>query len=283
MALVEPTKKGGRYTIKEREHRRVQVYQLYFEEKKHAAEIAKLLGVHRNTITDDISYWRSQIVSEINIQDFAAKMKIQIQKVEMQRDRFLELLEDADVDTKFKIEKSISDIDNALIQHYFKMIQSKKPTEPTIEIDESEIKELIRNLVMQENYKKTYSENELKFHFIHKTKCNMKHAERLLEKMIIEGLSLCRETEAKPDFFKSIAGDYSFTYNLVKFANMRGHITEDELSEILTKRVELEVEIEKIDKIEERLIQKYGEKSQWPEEILEKFEAEEFDDPDILE
>lgn len=265
MALVESAKKGGRYTIKEKEERRIQVYHLHFEENKSAVKIAELLDVNRNTINEDIRYWHSQVASEINAQDLTTKMIKQIQRMEMQRDRLLDSLEDANFDEKFRLEKFISDIDNKLMQYYSKMILSGKTTLgsiPTDEIDENEIKELVRGLVLQEGLEELYSENDLKFHFIRETKCNMKHAEDLLERMIQDGLYLCRQIEAKRDYVRSLSGDHSSTYNLEKFANMRGYVTSDELFKIMNKRLKLEADIRKLDEIEEKLIQKYGEKSQ---------------------
>jgi len=118
MSLTESTKKGGRYTVKEQEERRIQVYHLHFEENKSAVKIAQLLDVNRNTINGDITYWHYQLASEINAQNISAKMTKQIQRMEMQRDRLLEFLEDADFDNKFRIEKFISEIYNKLMQYY---------------------------------------------------------------------------------------------------------------------------------------------------------------------
>jgi len=53
---IKPEKKGGPYSKKEQEERKIQVYHLHFEENKSAVEIAELLNVNRNTINDDIKY-----------------------------------------------------------------------------------------------------------------------------------------------------------------------------------------------------------------------------------
>ncbi|PBO84241.1 MAG: hypothetical protein COA77_10585 [Thaumarchaeota archaeon] len=279
MALVEPHKKGGRYTIQEKEERRIQVYHLHFEENKSAVKISELLGVSRNTINDDISYWHSQLAHEFNAQDITAKMTKQIQGREMQRDRLLKNLEGVDLDEKLKIEKDISEIDDKLMQYYSKMILSGNTTlDPTVKIDgidEDEIKELVRDLIFQEGLEELHSENDLKFHFIRETKCNVKHAENLLERMLSDGLVLCRQIETERGYFKSISGDYSFTYNLERFANLRGYVTENELYEILNRRSNIKIDNYKMDKIEIKLNEKYGDKTQWPDELLEKFESEE--------
>jgi len=62
--------------------------------------------------------------------------------------------------------------------------------------------------------------------------------------------------ETKRDYFKSLTCDHSFTYNLEKFANLRGCTSMDELFEIMKKRTKLEDDIEKMNAIEEKLIQK---------------------------
>ena len=282
MALVESIKKGGRYTIKEQEERRIQVYHLHFEENRTAVKIAELLGVNRNTINDDIRYWHSQLSHEFNAQNITAKMTKQIQRIEMQRDRLLEYLDTASSDEKYRIEKFISEIDNKLMHHYSKMILSGRTIlEPSIkleEIDENQIKELVRWLILSDDSKEVYSGNDLKFYFIYKIKCDIKHAENILEKMKLDGLDLCIQKDSF-DYLRMISGDYSTTFNFEKFATMRGYVTVDELDQIVQKRLKLEAEIEKEKKdFEEKFIQKYGsDQSKWSPEILEMYENEQFE------
>ncbi len=287
MALVKPIKKGGRYTVKEQEERRIQVYHLHFEENRSAVKISELLDVNRNTINGDIAYWHSQLAHEFNAQNIPAKMTKQIQRMEMQRDRLLEFLDDASLDEKFKIEKFISDIDHKLMQYYSKMIQSgMKTLEPTVkvdDIDENEIKELVRGLIFSGGLEELYSENDLKFHFIRETKCDVNHAENLLAKMIGDGLVLCKQTKMTMNYLSSLSGDLSQTYNLEKFAGLRGYVTTNELFQIIQKRAKIEADVEKMDEIEEKLIQKHGDKSEWPEGLLDKFESGELDDSILLE
>jgi len=115
MAPAEPAKKGGRYTRKQQEERRIQVYHLHFEENKSAVKISELLGVNRNTINEDIAYWHSQLASEFNAQDITAKMTKQIQRMEIQRDRLVDELEEAKtLEERIRIEKFISYIDDRL-------------------------------------------------------------------------------------------------------------------------------------------------------------------------
>ena len=81
------------------------------------------------------------------------------------------------------------------------------------------------------------------------------------------------------NYLRSIASDYSTTFNFEKFATMRGYVTVDELDQIVQKRLKLEAEIEKEKKdFEEKFIQKYGsDQSKWSPEILEMYENEQFE------
>ena len=125
MALVESIKKGGRYTKKEQEERRLQVHYLHFVENKSAVEIAKLLNVNRNTINDDINFWYSQLSNKPNLINIVEKMIMQILKIEIQRHRFLEYLDEAEnLDETIRIEKLISELDSRLIQYYSKSIMN---------------------------------------------------------------------------------------------------------------------------------------------------------------
>ena len=287
MSQSESTKKGGRYTVKEKEERRIRVYHLHFEENKSAVKISQLLGVSRNTINDDITYWHSQLANEFKAQNLTSKMTKQIQRIELQRDRLMDYLENSDFSEKFKIEKFISEVDNKLVQCYSKMISSGTVTlEPTVkidEIDEDEIKKLVRDLLFQDDLEEYYSEHDLEFHFIKKTKCNMHHAENLLKRMLDDGLVLCRYNHTEWDYSRSVSGDITQIYDLEKFAYMRKYVTRDELFEIMNKRAKIERDIKNMKQAEQNLTEKYGEQSKWPEDLLEKFQSEKFEDLLLIE
>jgi len=286
MALSEQIKKGGRYTKKEQEERRLQVYHLHFEQEKPAVKIAELLNVNRNTINDDIRYWHQQLASEMNAQDISAKMTKQIQRMEIQRDRLLEDLEDAKgLEEIIKLEKFISDIDSKLIGVYSKMIiNGKQHLPPTIkinDIDEDEIKEFVHDLVLSDDNPSSedvYSENVLKFDFIRKKKCDVAYADRIIEKMKQDGLALCSQTTVGgTDFLSVLSQDYSATYNLGKFANLRGYVTIQEFATIMKKRIEIRRDMEKEEEREKRFIQKYGPIAQWSAKVQEMYDDSEYD------
>jgi len=222
----EQIKNGGPYTKREQEERKIQVYHLHFEENKSAVKIAELLSVNRNTINDDIRYWHLQLANEFKAQNLSAKMTKQIQRMEIQRDRLLDALEDAEsLAQKLSIEKFISEIDNRLVQVFSKMILSgKTELEPTVkleEINEDEIKDFTISLVKKRNYvfkSCNFSEEDIQYEIINLTKCDIDRARKFFRKMMDLGLGLCQDDD-----------DY-YMHNLQKFCIMREYVSKDELS-----------------------------------------------------
>ena len=290
MALVEQAKKGGRYTKREQEQRKIEVYHLHFEENKSAVKIAELLNVSRNTINEDIHYWHKQVASEFQAQDLTAKMRKQIQRMEIQRDRLLDDLEQAEsLDEKIRLERFISDIDNRLTLLFSKMIsQGITNLEPTANPEEAakedertelEIREFVRNLILEDEKSSPqdlYSEDYLEFEFIKRTKCKVVRAEEMIKKMKADGLSLCEASDDMDAKYMSTENDeFSTIYNLEKFANLRGYLNIDEFAEIVKKRVSILKKIEKEKKQkEEKFIEKYGPKAQWSTKVKEMFDED---------
>ena len=120
-------KKGGPYTKKEREERRLKVFHLHFEEKIAATKIAEMLDVHRNTIDEDISFWDQQLSHEFKPQDLTSKIIKQIHRMELQRDRLYEYFENAQgVGDELALERIISDIDIRLERLYSNMLKHEE-------------------------------------------------------------------------------------------------------------------------------------------------------------
>lgn len=291
MVLAEQVKKGGRYTKREQEERKLQVYHLHFEQNKPAVKIAELLNVNRNTINDDIIYWHQQLASEMNAQDITAKMTKQIQRMEIQRDRLLDDLEDAkNLDDKIKVERFISDIDNRLVQAFSKMIlsgmESLSPTVKLEEINEDDIKEFVRDLILGDenpDSKDVYSEDELKFEFIRRTKCDITHVSNVIKKMKQAGLVLCESSSIIGSSNLSMPfKDRSTKYDIGIFATLREYLTISEYSEIFRKRLKIRQENEDIEKERrEKFIEKYGPESQWSEKVEGMYDDFEYDDTSL--
>ncbi len=280
-------KKGVPYTKKEQEERKIEVYHLHFEENKSAVEIAELLNVNRNTINDNIKYWHRQLANEFKAQDLTAKMTKQIQRMEIQRDRLLDDLDEAEsFDEKIKLEKFVSDVDNRLGQLFSKMISSGKtilfPTVKLDEIDEDEIKEFVRDLVLEnvDPYNgEIHSEDQFKFDFIRMTKCNLKYVEMVVQKMQDLGLSICQAIKPYPNADYTSIGlnniDHSQEYDFGKFAYLCGYISPNEYAKVITERLKLKDELDLLDEKEEKFFQQYGsDQSKWTDEIKNKYYEE---------
>ncbi len=235
MALAEPVKKGGRYTKKEQEERRLKVYHLHLEEKIPAVKIAELLNVNRNNVNDDIEFWYSQLGNKSGSLDYNAQMTEHFLIMKIQRGRFLEYLDEAEtLDEKIRLEKLIMDIVYRLAQISSKAIDSRKenlssPIELE-DIDDEEIKKFVRSLIFSDielNNEKLYSEDSLKFEFIHKTKRDVSYADRVIKKMHEDGLNLCEKPHEESDHI-DMYPNQSKKYNLKRFASLKGYLSTKE-------------------------------------------------------
>jgi len=129
---------------------------------------------------------------------------------------------------KIRLEKQISEIDNKLAQFFSKAIFTGKEillqSANSKDIDDEEINEFVRYLLSSaiDNENNTlYSENQIQFKFILKTKCDIEYAKRILEKMKEGGLTLCMPpfNFQEPQLFQQ---DTSIKYEISLFAFLRG-------------------------------------------------------------
>jgi len=242
MALADSPKKGGRYTRKEQEERRLQVYQLYFKEKKSAVQIGEDLGINRNTISADIQFLHTQILQKSGGIDFEAMMNRTILEKKLEKERLLDCLEEAEtIDEKIKLEKFIFEIENWLVQFYSKALSRRKEKGPTKEfeiIKEADIHAFVTELIWDDfetGLVANYSEEMLKNRYIYSTKSNVKQAERAIQTMKDMGLKFCMNSKL-PILEKNEIVKASLGYDMVGFAAQRGYVTPDELDIIFTKQ-----------------------------------------------
>ncbi|MBM3910972.1 MAG: sigma-70 family RNA polymerase sigma factor [Thaumarchaeota archaeon] len=90
--VAEQVKKGGPYTKKEQDERRQEVFKLHFEKGYSAIKISEMLNVNRNTINEDIKYWRSELAEELN-HDVVTWAIEQFHSFESQKNRLVDQLE----------------------------------------------------------------------------------------------------------------------------------------------------------------------------------------------
>lgn len=235
MSQIQSEKKGGRYTKKEQEERKLQVYHLHFEENKSAVEIAEILGVNRNTINDDIKFCFGQYENQSEI-DIRGKMTKQIHRMEIQRERYFDYLDEAkDLKEKIQLEKLITDLDNKLTQFFSRMFYSNKtirPSSSNLEFDhDKEVREIVKDLILsrkEANVDFIVSYEILENEFIKKTKCGVLEFQTILDKMEDLGLE---NFKAKSKSSKDYS-DYDCDYDLLKFAKLRGYFSDEEIKSL---------------------------------------------------
>lgn len=134
-------------------------------------------------------------------------------------------------------------------------LDSKNSSAIYLEIDEQKIIDITRKLVFAE--KSELQQDNLLYEVIKLTKCDLKTAESIFQKMKELGLSVCTHY--------MMPG-----YSVRMFAEMRGYVTEDELKQLDKKRLE---RAEKADKREAKFMEKYGtDKAKWSDDTWEEYE-----------
>jgi len=134
-------------------------------------------------------------------------------------------------------------------------LDSKNSSAISLEIDEQKIIDITRKLIFAE--KSELQQDNLLYEVIKLTKCDLKTAESIFQKMKELGLSVCTHY--------MMPG-----YSVRMFAEMRGYVTEDELKQLDKKRLE---RAEKADKRESKFMQKYGtDKAKWSDDTWEEYE-----------
>jgi len=133
------------------------------------------------------------------------------------------------------------------------MISSGKtilaPTVKLDEINDDEIKELVRDLVLvgDPDADDVFSENYLKHYLIQKTQCDISYTENVIEKMKKGGLEICTQIpHIEKNHILWSSYDNSMTYNLAKFGTMRGYVSMEEYISFWIERQKTRSEIKKV-------------------------------------
>lgn len=263
---------GGPYTKSEQEKRRMSVYEMHFEKGQSALHIAEILGVNRHTITDDIRYWYSELASEFDEIDVKNLLLKQHSRMELQRDRLEKMLnEQKDIHVTLKIEKMIFELDCAIA----KMIVPICNAQNSSKVTEQEAIQTVEHLIAHDEFGKItgYSDKEILQDIIEYKKCDLSHANMILDKIRKLGLDLYLQTdEIVP----------SIKYDLLGFAEKRNILSDEKLQEVYSKiekraedqRTEI-AEMRKYDKeIEAKFVAKYGPEESWSMKVWEEFNIE---------
>lgn len=232
MALVEEVKKGGPYTKKEQDDRRQEVFKLHFEKGYSAIKISEMLNVNRNTINEDIRYWYSELASELN-HDVTTWAIEQYHNFESQKNRLVEHLEkEESIQYKIALEKLIFQINDKLSQFVSKIISSNAtlPNPKNEEEIMEKTKDFVRYILLDQKTKTTlWTKDSLLFDIIKRYKCDFAYATSIFNNMEKLGSKLC-ETSLTFEF-----NEYETKYDVLKFAEMRGFLSTEEIQQIRKK------------------------------------------------
>lgn len=189
---IESKKKGGPYPKKEQEKRRKQVYALHFEKGFSAVSIADELHVNRNTINEDIKYWLMEIASQFEDQDLGGIVLKQIERLEIQRKRLLEQLDEIGFDEKLRVEKMLFELDHKITDIVSKIAEKKISIEykPKNEISYKEASEILKKIIFSERiiYPESISDEKILKEIVISTKCDSFYADEVF--LVLENMGL---------------------------------------------------------------------------------------------
>jgi len=276
MTLETKQKRGGPYTKKDQITRRNEVYKLHFDDGYPAVKIAEKLGVNRNTINDDLKVLYSENSKDFGIFDIHSSIIKQTMRMESLRS---DLIKDLETQENFHerniLQKMIFEIDSKLAHIYIKILTStnlpKVEANALEDVIEEEIKEIVRSIIGKgkSQYKITITEREILYTIIKNKKLTLIEARKIFNKMLDLGLEIC--------WSKELTFDGTTNYDIEKFAEMRGYISEEELNKIIKYREKLQDDEEKqLKKLQEeekkKFFEKYGsDKSKWSPELWKKY------------
>lgn len=215
-------RQGGPYTKEEQDERRQKVYNMYFQKGFSAIKIANQLEVNRNTINQDVKFWRSSLTQKDQIKP-AIWLLEQKEHLEQQKDRLLELLETTkDFEQRLRVEKIILDIEGKITNLVIKITGFDYLSfeyDPGPEFDE-EIALVVKDLVLNGKPEyEPYWEHNITFRARELLKCDFIYAKKMYTRM--KDLGLLE--------FKGVGGK---GYDLAKFGMLNEMITKDQFNEV---------------------------------------------------
>ena len=250
--IKKSTKRDGPYSKIKREKIIDKIASWYIDFNYSARQIAKITDSNRNTVNRYIKSLNLEIVKGIGSENLNFRIFKQMQSFELQKTRLREDLDNTkERKEKREIEKLLLKNDSTHMQFLIKIRASDQelPKQAEVEVSEDEIKELVRGMVLKNKYSKdktnVYSENEIKFELIRKTKCDEQYAGIVLNKMLYLGLGLCGQSRTNQEYLDD---NYSPKYDLEKFAIERNYISTEKSNKIRKKRINIHDESKEVEK-----------------------------------
>ena len=248
------TRKSGPQNKIQRKNRRDSVYELFFEKCKTKVEIAKSLGVSRNTIESDVKFLLNEIGENLNYSSIIENFAKQIELMDVQRSRLFSQLEELSPENRIKVEKMILDSNVKTANIYSKILPNmeKSPI-----ISDEEFTRVIRDICLGKNseFKEHMIESQIYNAIFHATKKDYSFIREFVRIMKIKGLGYFEKSEG-----------LSITLELFKiheFAHSINIISKSELEKINKKFEDQFEEIERAERIREMSESKYSKDYSW--------------------
>jgi len=205
------------------------VRELYFEEEYSIVDVAKTLGIHRNTVTSDVQYWKDEYDKQgmgDEIKEFFYKENSFLKS---QKRRLLKKLKtESDFDSQNKIYKLLLGLHDRQVKLYLKFSPMVKKSP---KISAKLVKKIIRELAFEEF---SFSgDGDLIKEIIRKTKCDVPTAKSIVDEMRNLGL----------DYTKDPGIDYSSLLGVKKtsmteLATICGYLSSKEILAYRKNKIE---------------------------------------------
>jgi len=229
-------------------------------------DVAKTLGMHRNTITSDVKYWIGQFEKQGGddaITEFFYKQKTFL---ESQKRRLLKKVKtESDFDSQNKLVKLLFGLHDRQVKFYLKFLPMVKKS---TKVSKKLVKKIIRELTFD---KFSFSgDRELIKEIIRKTKYDVDTAKSIVDEMRKLGL----------DYTENLGIDFTSLLDLKKtsmteLATICGYLSSKEISNIQKEQDRRAEQREredqkKLSKYNEEFTKKYGDSKNWSEEVKKK-------------
>ncbi len=223
LANATVRKKRGPYNKLSKQKRQDGVRELYFEEEYSMVDVAETLGISRNTVTNDVQYWKDEYEKQgmgDEIKEFFYKENSFLKS---QKRRLIKKLKtESYFDSQNKIYKLLLGFHDRHVKLYLKFSPMVKKSP---KISAKLVKKIIRELTFDEF---SFSGNrELIKEIIRKTKYDVPTAESIVDEMRKLGLDY---TENRGLAFASLFD--SNKTSMTELATICGYLSSKEISSI---------------------------------------------------
>ena len=263
--LVNQTvrKKRGPYNKLSRQKLLDGVRELYFEEEYSKVDIAKTLGISRNTVTSYVQYWKDEYEKQgmnDEIKEFFYKENSFLKS--LKRKLLKKLKTEPDSDSQNKIYKLLLGLHDRQAKLYLKFspIVKKSP-----KISAELVKKIIRELAFEEF--SFYEQDELIRRIIYIAECDVETAKSIKSEMEKLGLFYSRDYGEK---------NYSEKTHMTLLAEMSRCLSEKECSIILKetnqkRKQKLQDCLKSLKEFEEEFRAGYGHAKNWSKEVWKEY------------